>query len=165
MSKPRVPTQIKVIRGTFRKNEAPANEPKPPTLDMVPKVPGHLNHWAKMMWKDTASQLLSLGMLSQIDLYSLEILCEQYGIYRELKDAITHVVQPDGTRQKITMAQYLAGRNSQTMPEYAAMKSAFERYTALLKEFGLSPASRSRMDIPRELPKEADPMETLLEAK
>lgn len=116
------------------------------------------------MWKDLSGKLIALGMLTELDLFTLEILCEQYGIYRELKDAITHINTPSG-RQKITLAQYLAGQNSQTIPEYAAMKSAFERYSMLLKEFGLSPASRSRMDIPREPPKEVDPMQSILNAK
>jgi len=165
MAKPRVPTIIKIARGTFRNNEAPQNEPIPPVLPCAPKAPSHLNSWGKRMWKETAGELLSLGMLAKLDLYSLEILCEQYGIYRELKDAITHQDMPDGSRKKISYAKYLAGQNSQTIPEYAAMRSAFERYTALLKEFGLSPASRSRMDIPREPPKAVDEMERLLEAK
>lgn len=164
MPKPRVPTQIKVLRGTFRKNEA-LNEPMPDKLQVAPKPPAHYNKWAKRMWKDIAGELLSLGMLTRIDLYTLEVLCEQYGIYRELKDAITHVTSKDGSRQKISLAQYLAGQNSQTIPEYAAMRAAFERYSALLKEFGLSPASRSRMDILREPPKAVDPMEVLLNAK
>lgn len=164
MPKPRVPTQIKVIRGTFRRNEAPANEPQPDLLKAAPKPPAHLNKWAKHMWKDIAGKLLTLGMLTDIDIYTLEVLCEQYGIYRELKDAITHRQTPVG-REKISIAQYLAGQNSQTIPEYAAMRAAFERYSALLKEFGLSPASRSRMDIPREPPKAVDPMEELLNAK
>jgi len=117
------------------------------------------------MWRETAAELVSLKMLAKLDLYSLEILCEQYGIYRELKDAITHVVSLDGSRKKISYAKYLAGQNSQTIPEYAAMRASFERYSSLLKEFGLSPASRSRMDIPREPPNEKDEMEKLLEAK
>ena len=163
MPKPRVPTRLKVIRGTFRNNEAPGNEPDPEKILRVPKAPVHLNRWAKKMWKDIADELIRLGMLTTIDLYSLEVLCEQYGIYRELKDSITHIANPDGTREKITIAQYLAGRNSQTVPEYAAMRAAFERFSALLKEFGLSPASRSRIDLPMKPPAEKDPMEELLD--
>lgn len=165
MAKPRVPSKLKIIRGTFRNNEAPVNEPTPPILPNAPCAPSHLNSWGKKMWKATAAELLSLGMLAKLDLYSLEILCEQYGIYRELKDAITHQKGSDGKRKKISYADYFAGQNSQTIPEYAAMRAAFERYSALLKEFGLSPASRSRMDIPREPPKAVDEMEKLLEAK
>lgn len=165
MAKPRVPTQLKIMRGTFRNNEAPQNEPKPETMTTSPKPPSHLNSWGKKMWRETAAELIALNMLAKLDLYSLEILCEQYGIYRELKDAITHISLPDGTRKKISYAKYLAGQNSQTIPEYAAMRAAFERYSSLLKEFGLSPASRSRMDIPREPPKAIDEMEKILEAK
>lgn len=165
MAKPRIPSKMKILKGTFRANEAPKNEPDPDVLDAAPRPPSHLNRWAKQMWKDTAVELLSLGMLTKIDLYSLEILCEQYGIYRELKDAITHIETPGGSRIKISIAKYLAGQNSQTIPEYAGMRSAFERYTALLKEFGLSPASRSRIDVPQKEPKSRDPMEALLEAK
>ena len=117
------------------------------------------------MWDDNAKELKDLGMLTKLDTYSLEVLCEQYGIYRELKEAITHITDGDGKRKKITIAQYLLGRNSQTMPEYTAMKGAFERYSALLKEFGLSPASRSRIDLPAREPERHDPMEALLEAK
>lgn len=165
MPKDRIPTKIKVLKGTFRATEAPKNEPDPPVLHDLPKAPSHLNRWAKKMWDDNAKELKDLGMLTKLDTYSLEVLCEQYGIYRELKEAITHITDGDGKRKKITIAQYLLGRNSQTMPEYTAMKGAFERYSALLKEFGLSPASRSRIDLPAREPERHDPMEALLEAK
>jgi len=165
MPKPRIPTQLKILKGTFRATEAPKNEPNPPPLDSVPQAPSHLNKWAKRMWNDTVKELIEQEMITMLDIYSLEILCEQYGIYRELKDSITHITDPDGTRKKITIAYYLSTRNSQTMPEYNAMRGAFERYSALLKEFGLSPASRSRIDLPVKPPHTADPMEGLLEAK
>ena len=100
MAKPRVPTQLKIMRGTFRNNEAPKNEPKPKTMTTSPKPPSHLNSWGKKMWRETATELISLNMLAKLDLYSLEILCEQYGTYRELKDAITHIVSPDGSRNR-----------------------------------------------------------------
>ena len=164
MPKPRLPTKTKILKGTFRANEAPKNEPAPPVLPAIPKAPSHLNRWAKQMWNYNAKELKELGMLTTLDTYSLEVLCEQYGIYRELKEAITHKTV-DGKRKKISIAQYLNCRNSQTMPEYAAMKSAFERYSSLLKEFGLSPASRSRIDLPAREPVKSDPMEALLEAK
>lgn len=165
MPKPRIPSKIKLLKGTFRSNESPKNEPAPPVVSTIPKAPAHLNKWAKRMWKDTAAELHALGMITTLDTYTLEVLCEQYGIYRELKDAITHRIGEDGKRERISYAQYLAGQNSQTIPEYAAMKSGFERFTALLKEFGLSPASRSRIDVPVRAPAAKDPMEALLEAR
>jgi len=165
MARPPLPTQEKVLKGTFRPDRSPQNEPSPPILPTAPKPPSHLNHWAKQMWRETAKELMSLGMITTLDTYSLEILCEQYGIYREMKDSITHVPGDDGKRVKISVARYLSGRNSQTMPEYNAMRGAFECYKGLLREFGLSPASRSRIDLPSKTPVNKDEMERLLEAK
>jgi len=164
MAKPRVPTKLKLLQGTFMASEAPKNEPPPDVLTEVPKAPSHLNKWAKLMWNHNASELMALGMITALDTYTLEVLCEQYGIYREMKEAITHI-KVDGKKKKISVAQYLSGRNSQTVPEYNAMKSAFESYRGLLKEFGLSPASRSRIDLPVKPADTKDPMEALLEAK
>lgn len=165
MPKPRVPTKLKMLKGTFRHNESPKNEPAPPIVNNIPAPPAHLNKWAKAMWRDLAPKLFDLGMLTEVDPYALEVLCVQYGLYRELYDAVTHIRGEDGKRARISVAQYLAGQNSQTIPEFAAMKSAFERFSALLREFGLSPASRSRIDIPRKEPVVADPMEAILEAR
>jgi P27 family predicted phage terminase small subunit len=164
MARPRDPSRIKVIKGTFRPDRAPANEPDPLVITSVPRAPSHLNRWAKQMWNATARELVRLRMFTTLDTYSLEVLCEQYGIYRELKESITHK-KVEGKLQKITLAEYLATRNSQTMPEFTAMKGAFERYSALLKEFGLSPSSRSRIDLLGEPPATKDPMEDLLKSK
>ncbi|MPN26884.1 hypothetical protein SDC9_174310 [bioreactor metagenome] len=145
MGRPRIPTALKVANGTFRADRAPRNEPNPKKFETIPSPPGHLNKWAKMMWRIVAKYLLKHGMLTILDLYSLEVLCEQYGIYRELKDAMTHREQPGEKRIKISLSQYLKGKNSQTMLEYTSMRGAFERYTVLLREFGLSPVSRGRL--------------------
>jgi P27 family predicted phage terminase small subunit len=163
MGRPRIPTALKLAKGTFREDRAPRNEPNPRKLESVPNPPGHLNKWAKMMWRIVAKYLLEHGILTALDLYSLEILCEQYGIYRELKDAMTHIEQPGGERIKVSVAQYMKGRNSQTMPEYACMRGAFERFTALLREFGLSPASRNCLDVTDKLYKTRNLVKDVLE--
>ena len=165
MGRPPLPTKEKVLKGTFRPDRSPQNEPAPPILPTAPEAPSQLNRWAKQMWHETAKELMALGMITTLDTYSLEILCEQYGIYREMKDAITHVATKGGKRKKISIAQYLCIRNSQTMPEYNSMRGAFECYKGLLREFGLSPASRSRINLPAKAPTVVDEMERLLEAK
>ena len=153
----RKPREQKIVQGTFRKDRAPENEPQPPPVFEVPNPPSHLNKWGKRKWRDLAPQLFDDGLLTVLDTTTLEILCENYGIYRELRDAITHT----GRSQKQTIAEYMAGRNSQTMPEYTAMTKAFQLYKSLMAEFGLSPASRGRLNVPKPA-KEEDPMERLL---
>jgi P27 family predicted phage terminase small subunit len=161
MPKPRKPRELKVIQGTFRKGENPKNEPSPSKLLEEPKAPSHLNRWGKDAWKKITKELIRLKMLTEIDLFALELACDSYGLYRELKDAITHTIDEDGNRIRCSVADYLSGRNSQTMPEYAVMKNSLEKYRSLVTEFGLTPASRNRIDLPE--PKESeDPMESLV---
>lgn len=159
----RKPKQLKVIRGTFRADRNPANEPDPTPVVDVPKPPTHLNRWGKRLWKSLVPKLMDTRVLTDVDLPSLEIACMQYGIYRELDDAIRCFVRDSrtGKRRRRTLAEYLRGQNSQTIPEYSAMKQAFTTWKSYMAEFGLSPASRNRIDLPQQEGEE-DPMEALL---
>ena len=77
-------------------------------------------------------------------------------IHRKIEDPIT------GKLRKRTLAEYMFGKNSQTMPEYVQMTKAFTVFKSYLVEFGLTPSSRARLDIPEEEPDEMDPIERML---
>lgn len=158
----RKPKQLKIIQGTFRADRNPEHEPEIPPLSEYPKAPSYLNRWAKRKWKELVPQLVDTGILTGVDLGALELCCLQYGIVLELHDAITHYVNEDGKRTKRSIAQYLEGRTIQSQPEYSAMKEAARMYKALAEQFGITPASRSRVDI-QGGEKEIDPMEALLD--
>lgn len=152
--RPRKPTRTKILQGTFRKHRAAVNEPDPPVVDRVPPPPRHLSLEAKKLWKHLARKLKDLGLLTALDLPSLEICCFNWGLYQELRKAIL--------RRSRSFSSYLKVRNSQTALEYTAMKEAFRLYKAFAVEFGLSPAARSRIDL--KIPKKPaeDPMRKLL---
>lgn len=159
--RPRTPTKSKIIKGTFRKDRAPEHEPEPDLVEQYPKPPSGLPRDGRRMWKRLAKELVDKRILTVVDLEALEVCCMNYGIYRELYRAVTTVRGDDGSKRKRTIAEYLLGRNSQTMPEYVAMTKAMYTFKAYLVEFGLTPSSRSRLDIPE--PKdERDEMEQLL---
>ena len=158
----RKPKDSKIIQGTFRKDRNPANEPDPPKVDEVPRAPSHLNRWAKRWWKQQTPVLLETGVLRTVDLPSLETVAELYGQYRESQDAVYHCIDEEtGARRKRSLAEYMAGRNSQTMPEYTAMTKALASYRAAAAEFGLSPVSRNRVDL-REKGDEKDLLEEMI---
>jgi len=158
----RKPKQLKVIQGTFRKDRNPAKEPEGTPVTEAPRAPSTLNRWGKRLWKRYAVLLIDNGVLTDLDLPALEQLCQEYGIAAELYDAVTHYVDDDGKRKRQSMAEYLAGRNSQTMPEVAVMRQAKNALKSYLAEFGLTPASRNRIDLGKGGEKEEDPMEALL---
>jgi len=156
------PTKTKIIQGTFRNDRAPANEPKPEKVSDIPKPPAYLNKYAKKIWKALAEELKDKGILTVVDLPALEICCEAYGQYRLACEAVFRPVDPKtGKRGKRTLAEYLKGRNSQTMPEYTAMKGCWATFKSFLTEFGLTPASRTKLEIVEPKGKEDDPMEKL----
>lgn len=141
--RPPKPTDLKVIQGTFRTNRHNSAEPSTEPLSLLPPPPDHLDGYAIQKWNQVGPVLCAMRVLSESSLSALEMLCESYGEYRELKDEIHR--GGDGRRR--TLAEYFAGRNSQTQPEYAAMKEARATYRVLLQDFGMTPASKSRVSV------------------
>ncbi len=156
--RPRKPTKTKIIQGTFRKHRAKRDEPKPEVLIGVPKPPKHLTRFGKAMWRQVIPELVKTMLISSLDLRTLEICCDAYGMYREARAAMLR----NGKR---TLRQYLAGQNSQTTPEATMMRQCWTTYKTFIGEFGLSPAARAKMDIKAPEDPEKDPMENLLNGK
>jgi len=152
--RPRKPTRSKIIQGTFRRDRAAKREPAPKLVAEVPKVPKGLPKIAGAMWRELAPELVEKRLLTVVDLRAFEVVCVTYAIYRQAYQAVTG-------RGRRTIAEYLRGQNSQTIPEFNAMMRSFSVMKAYMTEFGLTPASRGKLDIPE--PKDAqDEMERLL---
>jgi len=159
--RPKKPTNLKLIQGTHRKDRVPEHEPEPEKVSEVPRPPSYLSKHAKKLWKTLAEELVEKGILTVVDLPALEVCCEAYGQYRAAQEAVFRPVDPKtGKRTKRTLSEYMKGRNSQTMPEYSSMTKAFYYFKAYLIEFGLTPASRGRIDLP-DSGEEEDPMKRL----
>lgn len=156
------PTQAKIIQGTFRKDRAPKKEPEPKPISLIPRPPSHLSKYAKKAWKALAEELVEKGILTVIDTLALQVCCEAYGQYRLAYEAVFRPIdRKTGKRGKRTFAEYMKGENSQTTPEYAAMNKAWATFKSYLAEFGLTPASRTKLEIVEPKGKGEDPMEKL----
>lgn len=117
--------------------------------------PDYLNNYAKQKWNELANELYAKKIISNVDKTALEILSLNYGIARESYDAMIRE-STDGT-----IAGYINGRNSQMMGEYNAYDKSMKVVQRLLLEFGLTPASRSRVP-EQEVQKEVDPITEML---
>jgi P27 family predicted phage terminase small subunit len=154
---------IKMHHGTYRADRNPKNEPDPEVLTEIPKPPSFLHRYGKQFWKKLVPVLIEEGLLTVVDLPALEICCDLYAQWREAHDAVFRPVDPEtGKKGKRSLAQYMKGRNSQTQPEYSAMKSSYQAFKSYMAEFGLSPLARNRIDIPM-TKEDLDPMEELLD--
>ena len=162
MANPRVPKNRKIIRGTFRKDRNPTAEPDPERIVELPRPPSHLGKYGKNAWKNLCLKLHSVGLLTELDLMALEILCEAYDQYREARDAVFVTLDSNGRKRRRLLGEYLAGRNSQTMPEYNVMRAQYTTIVKLLTEFGMTPAARNRIDLANG-DESVDPMEKLID--
>jgi P27 family predicted phage terminase small subunit len=129
------PTHLKVLEGNPGKRPLNRNEPKP--RPAVPTCPRHLSAEAKREWRRVTPLLDTLGLLTEIDRAALAMYCEAWNRWVDAEEALKEygvmVKSPNGFPMQ---SPYLAVANK-----------AMEQMRALLAEFGMSPASRTRISV------------------
>ena len=134
------PTSIKLDRGSWRgvaesKNCVVAKSGRP-------RCPAWLDPKAKQAWKVIIPELEKLGVLATCDGKALALLCEAFAEWKSAKQAVAKmgpvypIKNPDGTVKYLQQNPYVS----------IARKSGAD-LLRLLREFGLTPASRTRIEI------------------
>ncbi len=139
------PTALKVLQGTARPDRCPANEPKPKPI--APEPPAWLDRTGKATWRKYAPMLERLGLLTEADGESLAAYCAAVSRYVAATKRLKKVTRenPDDI-EAIRKAEISVEKAEQSM-------------RLLSNEFGLTPASRARIN----LPPEANDGESILE--
>jgi P27 family predicted phage terminase small subunit len=146
-----LPTSLKLLRGNPGKRPLNHNEPKPTTR--LPRAPDHLSVEAKKEWRRAGRFLLTLGLISDLDLAAFAAYCTAYGRWVEAEDALkTYGVMIKSPNGFPVQSPYLGVANK-----------AMEQMRSLLSEFGMSPASRTRVAGVAQLPEEEDEFMALFE--
>jgi P27 family predicted phage terminase small subunit len=137
MPKKRTPIEIHKARGTYR----PARHTPPVTASSdsgVPECPAWLGDDAKAVWADLAPRLDARRILTQADSYGLQVLCTTFAEWRQL---CQDLVAEGSTYECRTEAGAVMRRPN---PKMAMRADCQRRLVALLGEFGMSPAARSK---------------------
>lgn len=146
------PTVLKLLRGNPGKRAISAREPKPRAAKKTPAPPKYLGAIAKEEWRRVVPELHRLGLLTKVDTTSLAMYCQALARWREADQVITaqgmtfmtekgYVVQ----RPEVTIAQ----KQATLCKQFAS-------------EFGLTPSSRTRINVPEQPPEKVDPDEDFL---
>lgn len=152
---PKTPTHLALVKGNPSKRAVNKKEPKPPSG--VPPVPKHLDKMGKYWFKRIGEELDAVGVMTTLDSKALELLIEAYTEYRQHCDVLTE----EGYTYKTVSA---TGEDIVKAHPAAVMKSdAWKRIRAMLSEFGMTPASRSKVGASG--PAEADPLEEFLKKR
>src|SRR3954470_22329956 len=85
--RPHMPTNLKVLRGTFRKDRVHSAEPQPEAA--MPTCPSFLSKEAKKEWRRLSGELYILGLLTRLDRAALAGYCAAYARWAEAEAHLT----------------------------------------------------------------------------
>lgn len=135
------PTQLKVLEGNPGKQKLNENEPKPKMLDTIPQPPKRLMKAAKEEWKRLAPTMVASGLLTTVDLSAFAELCQNYAYYLAVDKEICKTTEEKGP----LMLQTSTTGYTQVHPLISMRKQYYDTWHRGLSDFGLTPASRSRI--------------------
>ena len=127
------PTRIKLIQGNPGKRPFNAREPKPELA--APQCPEYLDAVARAEWDRLVEILLAMRVLTEADYIALGNLCQAYST---MIDAQTKLSKA-GILYK-TKSGYI-----QQSPLLGIVNSQMTLINSLVREFGLTPSSRTRV--------------------
>lgn len=157
------PTALKQLAGN--PGHRPLNDMEVKPEKVAPECPKGMRRAAKREWYNMVPQLMALNVLTKVDGKALMAYCDAYADWEESqKDCVKNglvldspVLDKDNNPISID-GQLLRVRKEN--PAFAVKCKALKTLKSFLIEFGLTPASRSKLKI--EPPKEVDPMEDIM---
>lgn len=135
---PKKPTALKLLQGNPGKRPLPKNEPKAPVC--APAPPGELSAQARKHWDRIVCQLAESGIMTALDSDALAAYCEAYSRWLQANERLLSegCVMPD---------EKGFPRHS---PWLRIANDSFQQMRSLLQEFGLSPASRAKIQVAKQ---------------
>ena len=145
------PTALKVLEGNPGGRPLNPNEPKP--AKKAPRCPAWLEDEAKKEWKRMGKTLEQMGLLTEMDMAAFAGYCQAYARWKEAEEFITQhgtiVRTPSGYWQQV--------------PQVSIAQTYLKLMNRFAEQFGLTPASRSRIIAADSSTDTQDEMEALLE--
>lgn len=148
------PSAIKKLQGNPGKRPLNAKEPSAPAGD--PEMPADLPKAAQEEWNRIIPELRALGVLSKIDRAALAAYCHAYARWFEAEREITKrgiVIDEFGCSDEGEQFFLRSKKN----PAVTISESAMKLMKSFLVEFGMTPASRSRLAMKSEEEAKRDP--------
>lgn len=144
VGRPSIPSNVHQLHGNpSKKPLASLLEEFAPEVEL-PNVPAWVRDEARREYYRIGEELLRYGLISQIDRNALVIVACTWGrvVWMEKRVAEKNKQDPNGESGFFQVAA--SGYRAMTA-EYAALRGEISAYFKFCAEFGLSPASRSRV--------------------
>jgi len=151
--RPKKSAQVKRLLGNLGHHPIP-DPPVLPPPTKLPTPPRTLDAVGRKLWKDVVGGLLQLGILSQFDLAAIEGYCEAYQTAVRATLALQQRAREN--KQAGIAAPYFCykAKDGGWMPykEVGVKEKAWAALRMYAIEFGFTPASRSRVQLPTHPP-------------
>ena len=134
------PTALKRIDGNPGKRAINTTEPQ--FTAKAPPCPKHLTLEARKEWRRVSRELLDKNMLQVVDRAALAAYCQNWARWVEAENAMT---APDFHLIETTDKGY-----QYISPWLNVANQALKQMRSFLTEFGLTPASRTRIQVPEQ---------------
>lgn len=134
----RKPTNLKVLQGTARLHRL-KREPRHPVGN--PRPPAWLGEEARAFWAELMPMLVGAGVLTTADRQALALTCSALAEHQ----AARAVLAAGGSTYEAEAASGAILHRER--PEVRVANDAWRRAMRGLVEFGLTPASRGRLDV------------------
>jgi P27 family predicted phage terminase small subunit len=138
------PTKQKKLEGNPGKRKFNPDEPDPDSE--IPTMPAHLDATAKAEWKRITPQLLSLGLISEVDRGPIAAYCQAWSRWVDAEENI----QRFGSVIKTPKGYPVQS------PYLGIANHAMDQVRKFAIEFGMTPAARSRVIVDRKGDPDAD---------
>lgn len=129
------PTALKELAGNPGKRPLNRSEPKPAAT--LPTCPRHLTGEARREWRRMGGELARMGVVTVVDRAALAAYCQAWARW----------VDAEGQVAKLGTIVKTANGNLIQNPYLAVANRAMEQMTRLAAEFGMTPSSRSRVQV------------------
>lgn len=151
--RPRKPTTLKKLGGTLQPSRTNELEPVPDVALGLP--PEWLTPMAKEYWQEIGGLLLQMKVISYADTAAMTLLCDVLAQWVSVRVTIAK-------RGRVYELLSDGGKVFRARPEVAMEADLWRRAKAMLTEFGLTPASRSKVSA-LGAPEEKDPLSALID--
>lgn len=129
------PTALKELAGNPGKRAMNRNEPR---FSGLPTCPSHLDKQAKAEWRRISKELSAVGLLTAVDRAALAAYCQCWSRWVQAEEKIRET--------SLVVKSAKSGYPIQN-PFVGIANTALDLMKKFLTEFGLTPASRSRLSV------------------
>ncbi len=134
------PTKLKILKGNPGKRKLNDREPQPdPTM---PECPDWLSEDAKQCWDELAPQLDAMGVLTSVDGQALTAYCQTWSRWKAAELFIQKHGETYPLKDEHGKLKYL-----QQFPQVSIARQLLQVLNRYQQEFGMTPASRTRIRV------------------